>query len=59
MKDGEKEVWRSDKSLQELNWDIDQFNYEFNKISRKVLRWIHKGFKNSTAITSTDGTHHY
>lgn len=60
LKKWEKYNMKGDKKIQQLNDDIDVFNYEFFQLSRRdrrVTRWTHKGLTTLTAETSTDGTH--
>ena len=51
---------RGDKSKEKLNEDIEKFNLQFLRLTRKdtrVMSWRHKNLEELTAVTSTDGTH--
>lgn len=51
---------KTNKSLETFNKDVDSFNYEFLKLTRRdkrVARWIHRGCSKLTNRTSKDGTH--
>ena len=51
---------QTDKSLLQLNEDIDLFNHEVYRLTRKnqlIVRWKHKGMMFPVDIISTDGTH--
>ena len=51
---------RTDKTLTQLNEDIDLFNHEVYRLTRKnhlIVRWRHTGMLFPEIDISTDGTH--
>ena len=55
--------WKSkkgDRQLYVMNSEIENFNYEFMRMTRtdtRIIRWRHMRLEELNEITSTDGTH--